>query len=57
MNERKAYAACHLTQATYRSIQACKNFFWRSPSLPALSNSVASAWMKASGWPSVGTSR
>ena len=49
---------CVLTQATYLSIQPCRNFFVPSlPMWPLSSNRSSLFWMKASGWPRVGTSR
>ena len=50
-------AACFFTHATYWSIQFCRNFLLSAPMLPASSNNPSFAWMNASGWPSVGTSR
>src|SRR5450830_139317 len=50
-------AACFFTQATYLSIQPCRNLLLSEPIFPDASNNPSLAWMKASGWPSVGTSR
>lgn len=49
--------ACCLTQATYLFTQACRNSLLPAPMLPASSNKPSLAWINASGWPSVGTSR
>src|SRR5512139_1571096 len=51
------YTACCFTQATYRSIQFCRNFLLPAPMLPFSSNNPSFAWMNASGWASVCTSR
>ena len=57
LRDGSAQAACCFIPATYRSIHPWRNCRLIAPMLPSASNSPSFAWIKASGWPSVGTSR